>query len=76
MYWLVSMPRLRKSRLSSPSTAEIKLQKVAPVVPAMEKENNQLMEDLTAMECVGLVEKPWGFKEERVVRELSGKLSN
>jgi hypothetical protein len=34
------------------------------------------MEDLNSMGCSGLVEKPWGFREERVVRELLGGVSN
>ena len=73
---LVSMPRVRKSKVSGSSTARIKLRKVVPIVPTMEKEKNQLTEDLTTMGYVGLAGKPWGFKEERVVKELTVKLSN
>ncbi len=34
------------------------------------------MEDLNSMGCQGFAGKPWGFREERVVKELLGKLSN
>ncbi len=70
------MPRLRRSRPPSPAVGEIKLKKVVPVIPTTELEKTQLMEDLTKMGCEGLTVKPWGFKEERIVRELLEKLSN
>ena len=54
----------------------MKLRKVIPVIPSTELEKSQLMEDLTSMGCLGLAEKPWDFKEERMVREILGKLSN
>ncbi len=34
------------------------------------------MEDLNSIGCLGFVDKPWGFKEESIVKELLGKLSN
>jgi hypothetical protein len=34
------------------------------------------MEDLTAMGCRGFAELPWGFREERIVKELLGAISN
>ena len=70
------MPKLRRSRPPSPTVGELKLKKVVPVIPTTEPERTQLMEDLTKIGCEGLAVKPWGFKEERVVRELLGKLSN
>ncbi len=74
----VSMPQLRRSRGGHASIppAEVKLRKVVPVVPSTEPAKSQLMEDLTSMGCLGFVDKPWGFKEESIVKELLGKLSN
>ncbi len=54
----------------------MKLRKVIPVIPSIELAKSQLMEDLTSMDCLGFAEKPWGFKEKVMVRELLGKLSN
>lgn len=72
------MPILRKSRPGPSSSAAtgVKLRKVAPVVPDEEPAKEQLMEDLIAMGCLGLINKPWGFQEERMVKELTGKLWN
>lgn len=72
------MPTLRRKRAGSatPPLSEIKLRRVVPVLPGMEPEKSQLMEDLTSMGCQGLANKPWGFREESVVVELVGKRSN
>ena len=72
------MPQLRRPRAGSSSspTVEVKLRKVIPIIPSTEPEKAQLMEDLTSMGCVGFAERPWGFREERMVNELLGKLSN
>lgn len=71
------MPQLRSQRGASGSASiEVKLRKVVPVLPSTEPEKAQLMEDLTSMGCQGFAEKPWGFMEERVVRELIGTPSN
>lgn len=61
---------------SSCMHAEVKLRKVVPTISTMEPEKCQLMEDLTSMGCLGFAEKPWGLREEKMVRELLGKLSN
>ncbi len=72
------MPQLRRSRGGQASTSlvEVKLRKVIPVIPSTEPAKSQLMEDLTSMGCLGFAKKPWGFREEVMVRELLGKLSN
>lgn len=72
------MPQLRRNRpgTASASTVEVKLRKVIPVIPSTEPEKSQLMEDLTSMGCQGLATKPWGFKEEYLLRELLEKPSN
>lgn len=70
------MPRLNRSRPVSHEPIEVKLRKVIPLVPLEDPERGNLMQDLTVMGCEGLLDKPWGFKEERIVRELVGKVSN
>ena len=72
------MPQLRRQRAgpSSPTPVEVKLRKVIPVIPSKEPEKSQLMEDLDSMGCLGFAKKPWGFREDRVVKELLGGLSN
>ena len=75
-----SMPTLRRKRGESntppPCNIEVKLRRVVPVIPDKEQEKNELMEDLTSMGCLGLAEKPWGFKEAQMVKELVGERSN
>jgi hypothetical protein len=56
--------------------SEVKLRKVVPEVPRDETERGELLEDLQAMGCSGFLEKPWGFKDDRVVRELLDGMSN
>ena len=44
-----------------------------PVVLAIPKEPGErayLEEDLTRIRCIGLLNKPWTVKEEKMVREL------
>jgi hypothetical protein len=48
----------------------VKLRKVVSEVPRDETERGELLEDLQAMGCSGFLEKPWGFKDDRVIREL------
>ena len=72
------MPQLRRQRAgpSSSSAVEVKLRKVIPIIPSADPEKTQLMDDLTTLGCLGLAQKPWGFKQERMVREILGKVSN
>ena len=73
------MPQLRKRRpgSSTPPPAEIKLRRVVPSLPLPNKpEYNELLGDLTAMGCRQLALKPWGFKDERMIREIMGGASN
>jgi hypothetical protein len=63
-------------RKSSEVPSEVKLRKVIPDVPRNETERGELLEDLQTMGCSGLLEKPWGFKDDRIVRELLDGVSN
>jgi hypothetical protein len=78
---------MTKARTTSPMTrnqrrksgevpSEVKLRKVVPDVPRNETERGELLEDLQTMGCSGLLEKPWGFKDDRIVRELLDRVSN
>jgi hypothetical protein len=78
---------MTKARTTSPLTrnqkkkmskvpSEVKLRRVVPEVPRDETERGELLEDLQAMGCSGFLEKPWGFKDDRVVRELLDGVSN
>jgi hypothetical protein len=72
---------MTKARTTSPMTrnqrrksgevpSEVKLWKVVPDVPRNEIKRGELLEDLQTMGCSGLLEKPWDFKDDRIVREL------
>jgi hypothetical protein len=78
---------MTKARTTSPMTrnqrkkssevpSEVKIRKVVPEVPRNETERGELLEDLQTMGCSGLLEKPWGFKDDRIVRELLDGVSN
>jgi hypothetical protein len=63
-------------RRSSEIPSEVKLRKVVPEVPRNETERGELLEDLQTMGYSGLLGKPWGFKDDRIVRELLDGVSN
>jgi hypothetical protein len=63
-------------RKGSEVPSEVKIQKVVPEVPWDETERGELLEDLQRMGCSGLLEKPWGFKDDRIVRELLDGVTN
>jgi hypothetical protein len=78
---------MTKARTTSPLTrnqkkkmsevpSEVKLRKIVPEVPRDETERGELLEDLQVMGCSGFLEKPWGFKDDRIVRELFDGVSN
>lgn len=48
-----------------------KLRKVVPAIPDDPVQKENLRQDLVRMGCQGLMHKPWGFHEERMVRELT-----
>jgi hypothetical protein len=84
---LVIEERMTKARTTSPLTrnqkkkisevpSEVKLRKIVPEVPRDEVERGELLEDLQVMGCSGFLEKPWGFKDDRIVRELLDGVSN
>jgi hypothetical protein len=84
---LVIEERMTKARTTSPLTrnqkkkmsevlSEVKLRKIVPEVPRDETERGELLEDLQVMGCSGFLEKPWGFKDDRIVRELLDGVSN
>ena len=47
------------------------LRSVVPAIPKEPGERAHLEEDLTKIGCIGLLNKPWSFKDERMVRELT-----
>jgi hypothetical protein len=55
---------------------KVRIRKIVPEVPRDEAERAELLEDLQTMGCSRLLEKPWGFKDEEVVRELLDGVSN
>jgi hypothetical protein len=63
-------------RKSGEVPSEVKLWKVVSDVPRNETERGELLEDLQTMGCSGLLEKPWDFKDDRIVRELLDRVSN
>jgi hypothetical protein len=70
-------PMTRNQRKkSSEVPSEVKIRKVVPEVPWDETERGELLEDLQRMGCSGLLEKPWGFKDDRIVRELLDGVTN
>jgi hypothetical protein len=69
-------PMTRKRRRSSDIPSEVKFRKVVPEVPRSEMERGELLEDFQTMGCSGLLEKPWGLKDDRIVRELLDGFSN
>ena len=46
------------------------LRSVVPAIPKERRERAYLEEDLTRIGCIGLLNKPWTVKEEKIVREL------
>jgi hypothetical protein len=84
---LVTEERMTKARTTSPLTrnqkkkmsevpSKVKLRKIVPEVPRGETKRGELLEDLQVMGCSGFLEKPWGFKDDRIVRELLDGVSN
>jgi hypothetical protein len=78
---------MTKARTTSPMTrnqrrksievpSEVKLRRVVPDVPRNETERGELLEDFQTMGCSELLEKPWGFKDDRIVKELLDGVSN
>ena len=47
------------------------LRSVVPAIPKEPGERAYLEEDLTRIGCIGLLNKPWTVKDERMVRELT-----
>ena len=46
------------------------LRSVVPAIPKEPGERAYLEENLTRIECIGLLSKPWSVKDKRMVREL------
>jgi hypothetical protein len=84
---LESEERMTKAKTSSPLTrnqkkkmsevpSEVKLRKIIPEIPRDDSERVELLKDLQVMGCSGFLKKPWGFKDDRIVRELLDGVSN
>jgi hypothetical protein len=71
-----SMMTKNQRKKSGEVPSEVKIRKIVPEVPRNEAERGELLEDLQRMGCSGLLEKPWGFKDDRVVRELLDGATN
>jgi hypothetical protein len=66
----------QQKRKNSEVPSKVKVRKIVPEVPRDEAERAELLEDLQTMGCSGFLEKPWGFKDEEMVRELLDGVSN
>jgi hypothetical protein len=66
----------QQRKKNSEVLSKVRIRKIVPEVPRDEVERAELLEDLQTMGCSGLLEKPWGFKDEEVVRELLDAVSN
>jgi hypothetical protein len=69
------LTRNQKKKMSE-VPSEVKLRKIVPEVPRDEAERGELLEDLQVMGCFGFLEKLWGFKDDRIVRELLDRVLN
>jgi hypothetical protein len=72
----VSPMTRQQKRKNSEVPSKVRIRKIVPEVPRDEVERGELLEDLQTMGCSGFLEKPWGFKDEEVVRELLDGVSN
>ena len=54
----------------------VSLKSIVPIVPKNEEEKQQLVEDLTWMECEGLLVQPWGLKSEAMAQKFLQERSN
>jgi hypothetical protein len=70
-----SMTRQQK-RKNSEVPSKVRIRKIVPEVPQDEAERAELLEDLQTMGCSDFLEKPWGFKDDEIVRELLDGVSN
>jgi hypothetical protein len=66
----------QQKRKNSEVPSKVRIRKIVPEVPRDEVERGELLEDLQTMGCSGFLEKPWGFKDEEIVRELLDGVSN
>jgi hypothetical protein len=73
---IVSPITRQQRKKNSEVPSKVKIRKIVPEVPRDEVERGELLEDLQTMGCSGFLEKPWGFKDEEVVRELMDGVSN
>jgi hypothetical protein len=66
----------QQKKKNSEVPSKVRIRKIVPEVPRDEAERAELLEDLQVMGCSGFLEKPWGFKDEEIVRELLDGVSN
>jgi hypothetical protein len=66
----------QQRRKNSEVPSKVRIRKIVLKVPRDEVERAELLEDLQTMGCSGFFKKPWGFKDEEVVRELLDGMSN
>jgi hypothetical protein len=73
---IVSPITRQQRKKNSEVPSKVRIRKIVPEVPRDEAERAELLEDLQVMGCSGFLEKPWGFKDEEIVRELLDGVSN
>ena len=54
----------------------VSLKAVVPIIPKVDDEKDQLIEDLTKMGCKGLLAAPWSLRSEAMVQEFQHARSN
>ena len=67
---------MEKNKAVKVEVLMVSFRSVVAIVPKDEKEKRQLVEDLTQIECKGLLVQSWGLKNEDMAREFSQEHSN
>ena len=63
----------RRKRRMAPTVALqtlIMLRSMVPVIPQEPAKRAHLEEDLTRIECIGLINKPWTVKDEKMIWKI------
>ena len=67
---------MEKTEVVKVEMHHISLRSVCPSVPKDEEEKRLLVEDLTRIECEGLLAQPWSLRSEEMVQEFLQERSN
>ncbi len=63
-------PRTRKGAQENLKVKDLTLRKIKVVIPTDSNDLEELRDDLFRMGCLGLMEMPWKFQYDNIVREL------